>query len=117
MFEEHASEVRYANLKQIAGAGVRVALGSDSFCGFGEFGENTDRRSRAIGSGGNCAVGNPEDGYQKRRRASWDRCFGTIAPGKSQNLILVDGDPSKNISALRNVLVVIKNGTIVLDRM
>jgi imidazolonepropionase-like amidohydrolase len=43
--------------------------------------------------------------------------FGTIAPGKLADLILVDGDPTKNISALRNVLVVIKNGTILFDRI
>jgi imidazolonepropionase-like amidohydrolase len=39
--EEETAEVRYANLKQVADAGVRVALGTDSFCGLGKFGENT----------------------------------------------------------------------------
>jgi imidazolonepropionase-like amidohydrolase len=40
-FEENTGEIRYANLKQIADAGVRVAVGTDSFCGFGKFGDNT----------------------------------------------------------------------------
>jgi len=40
-FEEHAAAVRYANLKRVADAGVRVALGSDTFCGYGKFGEST----------------------------------------------------------------------------
>jgi len=31
----------YANLKQVADAGVKVALGSDSFVGYGAFGNNT----------------------------------------------------------------------------
>ena len=39
--DEKPPQARYANLKRIAHAGVRVALGTDTFCGFGQFGENT----------------------------------------------------------------------------
>ena len=34
-FDENSAEARYANLKRVANAGVRTALGSDSFCGYG----------------------------------------------------------------------------------
>src|SRR5205807_7997024 len=37
----HGSETSYRNLKALAAAGVRIALGTDSFIGHGEFGENT----------------------------------------------------------------------------
>jgi hypothetical protein len=45
----------------------------------------------------------------KYSRTSEDR--GSIAIGKRADLILVDGDPTKNISDIRKVALVIKNGT------
>ncbi len=36
--------------------------------------------------------------------------FGTIAPGKSADLVVVRGDPSKGISAVRNVELVFRDG-------
>src|SRR5208282_2232264 len=53
--EETTAEVRYANLKQVTDAGVRVALGTYSFCGFGKFGGNAieeAERSAQAGIGG-----------------------------------------------------------------
>ncbi|HEY8211759.1 MAG TPA: amidohydrolase family protein, partial [Myxococcaceae bacterium] len=40
-----------------------------------------------------------------------DKELGSIAPGKLADLILVDGDPSKNMSDIRKVRTVIKDGT------
>ncbi|HVE85114.1 MAG TPA: amidohydrolase family protein, partial [Myxococcales bacterium] len=40
-----------------------------------------------------------------------DQALGSIAPGKLADLILVDGDPAKQISDIRKVRVVIKDGT------
>ena len=37
---------------------------------------------------------------------------GTIAPGKLADMILVDGDPAKNIRDIRNITTVIKGGKI-----
>jgi imidazolonepropionase-like amidohydrolase len=42
--------------------------------------------------------------------------LGTVEEGKLADLVLVSGDPSKDISATRNIRVVIKGGTIVHDR-
>lgn len=39
-----------------------------------------------------------------------DKTIGTIETGKSADLLIIDGDPSKNISDLRKVLFVFKNG-------
>lgn len=39
-----------------------------------------------------------------------DQSFGTIAPGKSADLVVVRGDPSRSISAVRNVELVFKGG-------
>ena len=42
--------------------------------------------------------------------------LGIVEEGKLADLVLVSGDPSKEISAARNIRVVIKGGTIVHDR-
>jgi Amidohydrolase family len=41
-----------------------------------------------------------------------DRDLGSIAPGKLADLILVDGDPARNISDIRRTQLVIKDGAI-----
>lgn len=113
--EEKTAEIRYANLKQVADAGVRVALGTDSFCGLGKFGENTieeAERSAEAGIGASHVL----------RMATKDAAehlgvddLGVVAPGKLADLILLDGDPTASIGALRNLSMVIQNGNIVLD--
>jgi len=39
-----------------------------------------------------------------------DKTIGTIDVGKSADLLIINGDPSTNISDIRNVLFVFKNG-------
>ena len=39
-----------------------------------------------------------------------EKTIGTIEPGKSADLLITDGDPSKNISDIRKVVYVFKNG-------
>ena len=43
--------------------------------------------------------------------------FGTIEVGKRADLILVDGNPLKRISDLRNITLVMKEGEIVVNRL
>ena len=116
-FEETAATVRYANLKRIAGAGVRVALGSDTFCGYGKFGENTiveAERSSAAGIA-------PEKVLKMATRDAAEHlgtdALGTVATGKLADLLLLDGDPRADITALRKVVMVVKDGTILIDKM
>jgi imidazolonepropionase-like amidohydrolase len=40
----------------------------------------------------------------------FDKTIGTIETGKSADLLIIDGDPSKNISDIRKVLYVFKSG-------
>jgi imidazolonepropionase-like amidohydrolase len=40
----------------------------------------------------------------------FEKTIGTIEIGKSADLLIIDGDPSKNISAIRKILYVFKNG-------
>jgi len=45
-----------------------------------------------------------------------DADFGTIEPGKRAHMILVDGDPLEDISRLRDIDLVVKDGVIVFER-
>jgi imidazolonepropionase-like amidohydrolase len=114
-FEEKAAAVRYANLKRIVDAGVRVALGTDTFCGYGKFGENTNiEAERAVEAG----IG-PEKVLKMASKDAAEHlgtdAFGTIAPGKLADLLLVDGDPTTDMAALRKVVMVVKGGAILVD--
>ena len=43
---------------------------------------------------------------------SMDKDLGSITPGKLADLVLVDGDPTKNISDIRKTAVVLKDGVL-----
>jgi imidazolonepropionase-like amidohydrolase len=110
------SELTYANLKEVADAGVRIALGTDTFCGHGKFGENTIVEAERAAQAGIAPV-------RVLRMATKDAAehlgadmLGMIAPGRFADLLLADGDPTANISALRNISLVMKNGEILIDK-
>jgi imidazolonepropionase-like amidohydrolase len=42
--------------------------------------------------------------------------FGTVAPGRRADLIIVDGDPLKQIKDMRNIRTVVKDGRIVFEK-
>jgi len=46
------------------------------------------------------------------RIMSLDKELGSIAPGKLADVVLVDGDPTKNISDIRKTSLVVKDGVI-----
>jgi imidazolonepropionase-like amidohydrolase len=41
-----------------------------------------------------------------------DDRLGSLAPGKLADLVLVDGDPTRNISDIRNVELTMKDGLV-----
>jgi imidazolonepropionase-like amidohydrolase len=40
----------------------------------------------------------------------FDKAIGTIEPGKSADLLIIDGDPSKNINDIQKVQYVFRKG-------
>ena len=116
-FEESAAEVRYANLKRVADAGVRVALGTDTFCGFGKCGDNTMIEAERMVAAGIAPLEVLKIATKNAAEHLGTDELGTIAPGKLADLILVNKDPVKDISALRDLSTVIKEGKILVDRM
>jgi len=116
-FEEQAAAVRYANLKRIAEAGVRVVLGSDTFCGFGKFGENTIVEAERTRAAGLAAEKVLKMATKDAAEHLGTDALGTIATGKLADLLLLDGDPTADITALRKVAMVVKDGAILIDKM
>jgi imidazolonepropionase-like amidohydrolase len=116
-FEENAAATRYANLKRIADAGVRVVLGSDTFCGYGKFGENTIIEAERTSAAGIA----PEKVLRMATKDAAEHlgtdALGTIATGKLADLLLLDADPTADITALRKVAMVVKDGAILIDKM
>ena len=110
-------EIRYGNLKRIADAGVRVALGTDSFCGFGSFGENTIVEAERSVAAGIAPQKVLEMATKNAGVHLGNNALGTIAPGRIADLIIVDGDPTTKIGDLRNVAMVIKDGRIRVNKM
>jgi hypothetical protein len=95
-------------LKAIYDAGVTIIPGTDSLAGYGLHHE-LDLYARA---------GIPP--AEVLRMATWtpalvmgvDKDRGVIAPGKLADMILVDGDPTKNIRDLDKITTVIKGGKV-----
>ena len=91
-------------------AGVRLAGGSD--CGWGSYpfgdfqGEIIAMHDAGLSPMEAILAGtrNPADALGILDQT------GTVEPGKNADLVLVDGDPSSNIDALRNVKTVFKQG-------
>lgn len=112
----HARDTSLRNLALVAEAGVTVALGTDSFSGRGAFGENTLEETELMVEAGLAPleVLRAATGHAARHLGRSD--VGTIVPGNLADLVLVRGDPARDVRDLRNLLMVVKDGDIVVDR-
>ena len=111
--------VTSANLKDLSEGGVRIVLGSDTFNplwhppGWSTVDE-TEWMARAGLT--------PAQIIQAATRNAAEHLgvldqLGTVEPGKFADLIIVDGDPLEDISALHNVEIVIKAGEVVVETL
>lgn len=104
------------NTKLMADAGVTMVLGSDSFCGRGQFGENSLEEAELMEAAGLTPLAVL---VAATSNAAWhlERSdIGSIAPGKRADMILLTQDPTQSVSNLRALSMVIVNGGIVVDR-
>jgi imidazolonepropionase-like amidohydrolase len=105
-----------ANLKQLANAGVRIVLGTDTLSRGTPPGSTTLNELELMVRAGL----SPEQAIQAATRNAAQHLgkldeLGTLEPGKLADLIIVDGDPLMDISVIHNIEVVIKGGKVVVD--
>src|SRR5262245_44680869 len=102
-----AREVVNANFPRILRAGVRFAVGTDSMHGLMAYELETLVRFGV----------SPMDALLAATRRGAEACrvereTGTLEPGKRADLIAIDGDPLADITAMRRVTLVMKNGAV-----
>jgi imidazolonepropionase-like amidohydrolase/predicted enzyme related to lactoylglutathione lyase len=114
--ESDSFEITKQNLKFLSDKGVRISLGTDTLCSMPRPGLNTIQEMEFMVEAGLT----PEKVIRAATRNAAEHLglledLGTIEPGKIADLIIIDGDPLKDISSLHQVQMVIKAGRIVHD--
>ena len=108
---------RLRDIEHLWNGGVTLVFGTDAMSSRGsQAGAKFLAEARAL----NQVLPNYEVIKTLTRNASiflgLDDQIGTIESGKIADIVLIDGDPLADISALGNVRVVIQNGRIVVDK-
>ncbi len=92
-------------------AGARIVVGSHTSAPFAERGRAYQRELELLVEAGLTPMEAIAAGTKHNAEFfGIEERLGTIEPGKSADLILVDGDPSQNIAAMKNVKHVMLNG-------
>ena len=106
-------EISLANVRRANKAGVKIAMGTDSGGPGAIHGAGVPRELELMNEAGMtpmevivAATCNAAEVIGQGDR------LGTIAPGKLADIIVIDGDPLRDISAVRKVEHVIKDGRI-----
>ncbi|RDI50528.1 amidohydrolase family protein [Nocardia mexicana] len=103
------------NLEKVGAAGVRVALGSDTFAGRGMYGANTLEEAELMVAAGMT----PLQALVAGTSAAAHHCdrpdLGRVAPGARADLIMLTADPTRDIRNLRLLGMTMLDGDIVID--
>jgi imidazolonepropionase-like amidohydrolase len=102
----------YANMERMVkamyDAGIPIESGTDSIAGFA-----LDRELEIHQKIGIPAAKVLQDATLGAAQImSKDKDLGSITPGKLADMVLIDGDPTKDIGAVRNTKLVIKDGVV-----
>ncbi|MFI5387961.1 MAG: amidohydrolase family protein [Fimbriimonadales bacterium] len=103
-----------ASFSRAVDAGVKIAMGTDS--GVGPHGENAEELERMVMGGMTPMQAIVATTASAAKLLKVDKDLGTIATGKSADLILVEGDPLADIAILKDrqrVSIVIQGGRFV----
>src|SRR5258707_5730832 len=97
--------------KALATPGLKIVFGSDAVAG--AHGRNVEELVYRVEKGGQ----DPHAAIMSITSLSAESLsmgdqIGTVAPGMQADLIAVDGDPLKDITALRRVVFVMKGGKV-----
>jgi len=109
----HVKEVAGPNLKRVSDAGIPIAMGTDAGNPLTLHGPSVYAEMEAMQAAGltpmQVIVASTRGGA---RAMGVDRETGTVEKGKSADLLLVAGDPSKDVANLRKVRYVVRGGVV-----
>jgi imidazolonepropionase-like amidohydrolase len=114
---EEAREQQLQNHRRLRDFGVKLVSGNDAgmpLTRFDDFQLDLEILVEKIGMLPTEAI---HTATGQAAEAIGSREFGVLGPRKRADIIAVSGDASANIRALRNVVFVMKSGTIVLDHL
>jgi imidazolonepropionase-like amidohydrolase len=98
-------------IKYAVAAGVPIALGTDA--GVGEHGTNAREFGLMVEWGGLTPMQSLVAGTSNAAKLlGWDTHVGTLAPGKWADVVVVPGDPLKDIHVTEKPLLVMKAGVV-----
>jgi imidazolonepropionase-like amidohydrolase len=107
---------RYENMRRMAASGVQFVSGNDAgvtLSGFDDFQLDLELLVEHVGySSGEAIV----SATGKAAEAIGSSDFGTLQPGKRADVLAVRGDALGDIGALRNIMLVLKSGEVMVDR-
>jgi imidazolonepropionase-like amidohydrolase len=106
-------DVTMANIRRARKAGVAIVLGTDSGGVAGLHGVGVPRELELLNEAGLTAMEAIVAGTKTAAGAigQGDR-LGTVEPGKLADMIVIDGDPLRDISNVRKLALVIKDGAV-----
>jgi imidazolonepropionase-like amidohydrolase len=107
------TEAQRDGFRKAAAAGVNIAYGTDS--GVYPHGDNARQFAYMVRYGLTPMQAIQSATINPARLLGREREIGSIAPGKSADLVAVAGDPIANIEVLRDVRAVIKAGAWICD--
>jgi imidazolonepropionase-like amidohydrolase len=105
-------DVHFASLKRAVAAGVRMVFGTDSATLYNPLGDVDQEMALMVQAGMT-----PLEVIRSATSAAAGMCgiggsLGTLAPGMRADVLMVGGDASQDIGALRNVQRVFKSGRL-----
>ena len=114
--ESESFEIAKQNLKILSDKDVRISLGTDTLCSMPRPGLNTIQEMEFMAEAGLT----PETIIRAATQNAAEHLgllddLGTIEIGKVADLIIITGDPLKDISSLHQVQMVIKAGQVVYN--
>jgi hypothetical protein len=108
-------EKNLESVKRAVQLGVRIGMGSDAV--YSMFGQNTRELNWLVKAGMTPTEALGAATTTAAELLGLKHTLGKVAPGFLADIVAVDGDPTKNIDAVFNVRLVMKNGVVVVNKI
>ncbi len=103
-------EVTGKSLAKAYPAGVKIAFGTDA--GVSKHGRNADEFELMVKHGMPASAAIEAATVNAAKLLGVEKDAGSIEPGKSADIIAVSGDPTKDVTVLKSVQFVMKDGVV-----